>query len=80
MITLRGNKLNTFVSFEKLIADKPTQPVNKKNANNFWGDVAAAFKTAVENGRDPDVAIKDLQLTYNGIGKHNQERLKKMLS
>jgi hypothetical protein len=80
LITLRGYKPNTFVSFEKLTVDKPTQPTYKKNANDFWADVVAQFKTAVAAGEDPAIAIRDLQITYNGIGKGNQIRLKKTLS
>jgi hypothetical protein len=79
LITLKGTKPNTFIKFEKLTTEKPSRPVYRKSVNIFFDEVADEF---VERSKteDPDIVIRDLQLAYTGLGKHNQERLKKMLS
>ena len=78
MITLKGEKPNAFVKFEKINVDKPSKPVARKNANQFWDDVVAEFLEKTKTA-DADAAILDLQSVYTGLGPENQDRLKKML-
>jgi hypothetical protein len=79
MITLKETKPNAFVKFEKIQVDKLSKPVAKKNANQFWDDVAAEFLKKIKTV-DAEAAICELQIAYAGLGKENQDRLKKMLA